>query len=269
MNTTWLLAGLLLTGAVRAGAAPLPPDSATVPHRQFSTALNYGSNLTYFGRTQSKAFPYLATSLVYTTKDGFYVSADFYHLLNNDRTLDETDLAVGWDHNFSETLDGSVSYSHFFFPTGSELVKSSVNNALDAALGQDWGPVYSRLTATYLYGKAASKGDIFLNLENSHNFKFLHIFSHKDALSIAPLVSLAAGTQSFVESVLTRRRGTKVTTSNRFSMVDYEFAVPLTYSLGKVAASAGWRYIIPVNLPAEDVESRALSVWTLGLTFTL
>ena len=82
-------------------------------------------------------------------------------------------------------------------------------------------------------------------------------------------MSVAAGTQSFVEASLTRRRGARVRSTHPFSLVDYEFAVPLTYTLGKVTLEAGWRYIIPVNLPAADVDSHALSIWTAGVTFTL
>lgn len=89
-----------------------------------------------------------------------------------------------------------------------------------------------------------------------------------------PAVSLAAGTQSFTEATLNKRNGNgnaavKVRNVRRFTLVDYELALPVTYTVGKLALSAGWRYVVPVNLPADDTESRALSVWTAGLTVTL
>ncbi|MBD2721065.1 hypothetical protein [Hymenobacter armeniacus] len=267
-----LLAGALLAGTPRAAAAPAPADTAATdaPTRNFSAALGYGSNSTYFGRSQAVAFPYLTADFTYTAKNGLFGTLGLYNLLNTPAALDETDLTVGWDHDFGRTLDVSVSYSRFFFPTNSQLVKSNVNNAFDAALGQDWGVVYSRLSATYLFGKSTSKGDAFLTLENSRSFEIPHVFGADNYLTIEPLVSVAAGTQSFAEAALDKRNGTtKVRNVRRFSVVDYELSVPVRYTVGKLELAAGWRYVVPVNLPADDVDSRALSVWTAGLTFTL
>lgn len=267
-----LLTLLPLAASAFSPAGSAPADTTDAPKRSFSAALGYGSNSTYFGRSQAVAFPYLTADFTYTTKGGIYGSVGLYNLLNTPNALDETDLTVGWDHDFGETLDASISYSHFFFPTGSQLVKSSVSNALDAGLGQDWGAFYSRLSATYLFGKSTAKGDAFLILENSRSFETKHGFGAHDYFSVEPAVSVAAGTQSFTEATLNKRNGNapaKVRNVRRFTLVDYELAVPVTYTVGKLALSAGWRYVVPVNLPADDTESRALSVWTAGLTVTL
>ena len=260
----------LLAGGLVAGSAPA--DTAAAPKRSFAVGLSYGSNSTYFGRSQAVAFPYAATTLTYTAKNGLYGSVELYNLLNTPTALDETDLTVGWDHDLSETLDASLSYSRFFFPTNSELVKSNVNNAFDASLGQDWGAFYSRLSATYLFGKNTSKGDGFLILENSRSFETKRGFGSKDYFAVEPVVSLAAGTQSFAEAAVTRRKGNvpgaAVRNVRRFGLVDYEFGLPVSYYVGKLELSAGWRYVVPVNLPADDVESRALSIWSLGATVT-
>ena len=267
MLLSWLLAGGLL-------AAPPPTDTAEVPRRSFAAALNYGSNSAYFGRSQAGAFPYAAATLTYEAKSGLYGSVEFYNLLNTATALDETDLTVGWDHDLGKTADVALSYSHFFFPANSELVKASVSNAFDAGLGQDWGAFYSRLSATYLFGSAAGRGDGFLILENSRAFETAHGFGQHDYFAVEPVVSLAAGTQAFAETALSSRnrgRGRLPVARNarRFGLVDYEFGVPVSYHVGKLGLSAGWRYVVPVNLPADDVESRALSIWTLGATVTL
>lgn len=262
MLLSWLLAGGLLA------TAP-PADTTDAPRRSFAAAFNYGSNSTYFGRSQAVAFPYAAATLTYTAKSGLYGSVEFYNLLNTPTALDETDLTVGWDHDLGKTLDVSLSYSRFFFPTNSELVKSSVNNAFNAGLGQDWGAFYSRLSATYLFGGTASRGDGFLILENSRSFETKHGFGENDYFAVEPVVSIAAGTQEFAETALTKRNKGKNSVSvvrsvRRFGLVDYEFGLPVSYYVGKLELSAGWRYVVPVNLPADDVESRALSIWSLG-----
>ena len=254
-------------------AAAPPADTTDVPKRSFAAALSYGSNSTYFGRSQAVAFPYAAATLTYSAKSGLYGSVEFYNLLNTPTALDETDLTVGWNHDLGKTADVALSYSHFVFPANSELVKASVSNAFDAGLGQDWGAFYSRLSATYLFGSAAGRGDGFLILENSRSFETKHGFGQHDYFAVEPVVSVAAGTQSFAETALTKRNKGNgnvplVRNVRRFGLVDYELGVPVSYYVGKLELSAGWRYVVPVNLPADDVESRALSIWTLGATVT-
>ena len=254
-------------------AAAPPADTTAVPKRSFAAALSYGSNSTYFGRSQAVAFPYAAATLTYSGKSGLYGSVEFYNLLNTPTALDETDLTVGWDYDLGKTTDVALSYSHFLFPANSELVKASVNNAFEAGLGQDWGAFYSRLSVTYLFGSAASKGDGFLILENSRSFETERGFGQHDYFAVEPVVSIAAGTQSFGETALAKRNKGRANlpisrSVRRFGLVDYEFGVPVSYYVGKLELSAGWRYVVPVNLPADDVESRALSIWTLGATVT-
>ena len=252
-------------------AAPPPADTTDVPRRSFAAALSYGSNSAYFGRSQAVAFPYAAATLTYSAKSGLYGSVEFYNLLNTPTALDETDLTVGWNHALGKTTDVALSYSHFIFPANSELVKASVSNAFDAGLGQDWGAFYSRLSATYLFGSTPRQGDGFLILENSRSFETKHGFGQHDYFAVEPVVSIAAGTQSFGETALTKRnkgKGNVARSVRRFGLVDYEFGIPVSYYVGKLELSAGWRYVIPVNLPADDVESRALSIWTLGATVT-
>ena len=266
MCLSWLLAGGLL-------AASSPTDTTMAPKRSFAAALSYGSNSTYFGRSQAMTFPYTAATLTYSAKSGLYGSVEFYNLLNTPTALDETDLTVGWNHDLGKTTDVALSYSHFLFPANSELVKASVSNAFDVGLGQDWGAFYSRLSATYLFGSTTGKGDGFLTLENSRYFETKHGFGQHDYFAVEPVVSIAAGTQSFTETALTKRNKGKgnvpVARSVRnFGLVDYEFGIPVSYYLGRLALSAGWRYVVPVNLPAGDVESRALSIWTLGAAVT-
>ena len=266
MTLSWLLASYLLPAA--SGTAAAPADTAKTSRHGFTASLSYGSNSAYFGRTQATAFPYAATNLAYSATSGLFASVEFYNLLNTAPLLDETDVSGGWTGNFSKTVDASASYSRFVFATGSELVKSSVNNSVDAYVGKDWGPFYSRLNGSYLFGKSLS-GDGFLTVESSRYVEYSSLFTAKDYISVEPQVSVAAGTQSFAEAGLTKRHGTRARSSSSFGIVDYELSVPLTYTLGKVALDAGWRYVVPVNLPPDDVDSLALSIWSAGLTLTL
>ncbi|MBF9141443.1 hypothetical protein [Hymenobacter properus] len=262
------------------GSSATPAD-ASAAHGGFTAALSYGSNSSFFGRTQTTRYPYTAGELIYKSRWGVWGSAVGYNLLNTSTFLDETDLSAGWDGDLSKTVDASVSYSRFLFAPNSPLVKSSVNNSIDGYVGWDWGYVYTRLNAAYLFGETS---DFFLVLDNSRNFEFEKVLTDKGYLSIEPRVSVTAGTQRFAETSLVQQvqrgngngRGNSgsgkttlaTTTKTRFQVLNYELRVPVTYSLGVVALQVAWRYAIPVNLLPEDA-SGARSYFTTSLSLNL
>ncbi|WP_157807277.1 hypothetical protein [Hymenobacter chitinivorans] len=266
---------------------PAPAPFPDEPRGSFRAELSLGSNSSFFGRTQTTRYPYTAGELSYTSRYGVWGSVVSYNLFDTSSFIDETDLAVGWDGDLSKTVDASLSYSHFFFAPNSPLIKSSVNNSVDGYLGWDWGYVYSRLNAAYLFGDS---NDFFLTLDNSRYFEVDKVFTPKAYLAIEPRLSATAGTQHFVETSIEQQilRGnsngkgkgkgggggtTTVTTTTdtpvtRFRMLSYELRLPLTYHLGAVAVQAAWRYAIPVNLLPDDV-SHARSYFTTSVALTL
>jgi hypothetical protein len=305
-----LLIGLLGTGVAATGQSvgssktksrPVPPPvqgkapvKKKIPeapkkvekHGSFTAELSYGTNSSFFGRTQTTRYPYTTGELTYTSRFGVWGSVVGYNLFDTPTFLDETDLSVGWDGDVSRTVDASLSYSHFLFAKDSPLVKSSVNNSVDGYLGWDWGYVYSRLNAAYLFGES---NDFFLTLDNSRFFEIDKVLTPKGYLSVEPRVSVMAGTQHFVETsieqqiILGNNKGkgkgkggpptTTVTTVTdtpvtRFRVLNYELRVPVTYSLGMVSVRAAWRYSIPVNLLPDDV-SHARSYFTTSISLNL
>ena len=263
------------------GSPAVGADSAA-RHGGFTAALSYGSNSSFFGRTQTTRYPYLAGELTYKSRFGIWGSAVSYDIFGTSSFVDETDLSVGWDFDLSQKVDASVSYSRFLFAANSPLVKSSVNNSFDGYVGWDWGYVYSRLNAAYLFGET---NDLFLVLDNSRSFEFERVFTPKGYLAIEPRVSVMAGTQRFAESSLQQQIGrgngngkgpgrgnggtiAVTTTTTRFQVINYELRLPLTYSLGAVSVQVAWRYAVPVNLLPDDV-SGARSYFTNSLSLNL
>jgi hypothetical protein len=246
-----------------------------------SASLGYGSNLAFYGRIQPVNYPYLTTELLYTSKFGVWASVVVSNLLPTSTLVDETNLVVGWDGDLTKRLDASISYSRFFFPPNSPLIKSSVNNSIESYLGYDWGYLYSRLNADFLFGPDSRDG--FVQLDNSRYFSLKRL--GKGVLSTEPKVSALAGTQNFdaVSVVQQLQRGnstksigkgktknhqiTTTTYSTRFSVLAYELQLPLSYTIGKVTGQATYRYLIPVNL-VDDEESVASSFFTATLQVT-
>ena len=267
-------------GSSPAASSPTVAVDSAARHGGFTAALSYGNNSVFFGRTQNTRYPYMAGELTYKSKFGVWGSVVGYNLLNTTTFVDETDVSAGWDGDLSKKVDASVSYSRFLFAPKSPLVKSSVNNSLDGYLGWDWGYVYTRLNAAYLFGDS---NDFFLVLDNSRNFEFERIFTPKGYLAVEPRVSVTAGTQRFAETSIVqqvqrgnnpgRGRGnggtrTVTTTTTRFQVLNYELRVPVTYSLGIMSVQVAWRYAVPVNLLPDDV-SGARSYFTSSLSLNL
>jgi hypothetical protein len=258
------------------GATPAAPPPTPEARGSLTAALGVGNNSSFFGRTQTTAYPYATGELTYTSPTGVWASVLAYNLFDTAVFLDETDLSVGWDHDLSKKVDVSASYSHFFFPANSPLVKASVNNSLDGSVGLDWGYVYSRLNGSYLFGNGT--GDFFLTLDNSRNFTFDEVLAADDYLEFVPRLSFTAGTQYFAEtSVQLQLKNGKPpkkptaaapATASRFSLLSYELRLPLTYTLGKVSGGVAYRYLVPVNLLADD-DSVARSYFTASLSVTL
>jgi hypothetical protein len=250
-------------------------------HGALSASLGYGSNLAFYGRIQPVAYPYLTTELTYTSKVGVWASVVVSNLLPTPTLVDETNLVVGWDGDLTKRMDASISYSRFFFPPNSPLIKSSVNNSIESYLGYDWGYLYSRLNADFLFGPDSRDG--FVQLDNSRYFSLKKL--GKGVLSTEPKLSVLAGTQNFdaVSVVQQLQRGnstksmgkgktkqhqiTTTTYSTRFSVLAYELQVPLTYTVGRVTGQATYRYLVPVNL-VDDEDSVASSFFTATLQVT-
>lgn len=251
------------------------PDGAT---GSLSAALGYGNNSAFFGRTQATTYPYFTQELTYTSKYGVWGSVYNYDLFGTASHFDETDLSIGYDKDLTKKVDLSLSYSHFLYAPNSPLVKSAVNNSVDAALGYDWGVLYTRLNGSYLFGTDAH--DTFLVLDNSRVFDIDGVFTPKDYFTITPKFSLVAGTQDFVRvsdaQQIQRgnkkpKTGTATTTSTdatRFTLLSYGLRLPVAYTLGKVSAEVAYRYLQPVNvLPNDDSSGR--SYFTATFTVTL
>ena len=268
------------SGTHPATAPPVQKDDDATG--SLSAALGYGNNSAFFGRTQATNYPYLTQELTYTSKYNLWASVYNYDLFNTATHFDETDLSIGYDQDLSKKVDLSLSYSHFLFAPNSPLVKSAVNNSLDAALGYDWGVLYTRLNGSYLFGPNAH--DTFAVLDNSRVFDIDGVFTPDDYFTITPKFSLIAGTQDFaqVSDAQQIQRGNKkpktktgtptpTTTStdaSRFTLLSYGLRLPVSYTLGKVSAEVAYRYLQPVNVLPEN-DSAGRSFFTATLTVTL
>lgn len=193
-----LSAHVWVTDSLKAQTDTLPPKRGVV-----SAGMGYGNNSSFFGRIQMLKYPYLSADVTLKSKRGLWFSALSYQIIGISGTVDETDLAAGWDVNVSERVDASLSYSRFFFGANNPLIKSGTNNAVTAYSGIDLGHVYTRLSGCYIFG---SVHDVFLILDNSRYFEKKNVLHKKGYLSFEPRISVIAGTQSFAQTHIIREQ---------------------------------------------------------------
>jgi hypothetical protein len=235
--------------------------------------LDYSTDAVYLGRKDSVAFPYITPTLGYHSKSGFYADGSFSLLtLAQETRVDLFALEAGYEFRAGKKFSGSVAFDHFFFNSQSASVRSEINNTLIVdgsyetnvlgffgSLGFNFSPVTDFLTTAGI----------------NHQFSALD-----DALNIIPTVALNAGTNNFYKQYYTnkkyavrrRRNGTVIPTtvtflsSTSYQLQDYEFSLPLEYSVGKFIFHANPVYAIPVN-PVKVKVNNNMFIEKLNSTF--
>jgi hypothetical protein len=241
------------------------PDSTEASKNKLTLALDYSSNSAFFGRTGGTVkFPFVSPSLTYTSKKGWWLSAGSYHLLNESSiSFNQISLAAGWSFDLSDRVDGGISYSRFLFTSASPLAQSTTPHYLSSFVGYDWSYVYSTLTFSYVSGQSQ---DVFVSFEHS---RYMSVKAgKKGTLAFEPKVSIIGGSQHFATAFVENRakgkgnkgngKGTSTSSSSSgagFGLIDYEFRLPVTYTIGAMDLEMAGRYVIPVNLLGDDAST--------------
>jgi len=212
----------------------------------------YSSNVSYYGQVTNEKLPYVLVNATLRLPVGLYFSAGSYKLLNYGSGISETNLGLGFDHDFNDKLTADVAYTRSFFPANSPLLQASNQNNLNASASYHWPWFKSSLDADYAFGKDK---DVFMSLSNSKNIELGSLFNQKNRISIEPSIEVVAGTRHYYETYITeknnRNRGngkgngkppvspgnsgqnTSIITyvpSTKFNMLSYNFKLPLTWS---------------------------------------
>ena len=174
-------------------------DTGTVFKKQsVSVGANYGTDVSFFGRTGTYRYPFISTDAIYNAKSGFFVYGSLWKVLASVPIVDETDLGVGYIYRLSKDVKGEFSYTKSFINDASQIIKSSATNDLNFKNAYDWKILKTSVTLDYLFGKTS---DIFVTVNNSKYFESnWSIFDDKDYLTFDPLFSVIFGTQNFVQN---------------------------------------------------------------------
>lgn len=257
----------LLTYAMANTALASAPDTGTIVKKQsVSAGVNYGTDVSFFGRTSQYRYPFLSTDVIYNSKPGLFVYGSLWKVLASTPTVDEFDAGMGYHYRFSKQFKSDISYTHFYINDKSQIIKSSATNDINFKNSFDWKYVKTSATLDYLFGKST---DFFITINNSKYFESSwSVFDDKDYLTFEPAFTMIFGTQNFVQNFtqdhdfLNPPPGHSgppkhydpyppddaASKNSEFNLLNYSFKLPIAYNRPHYTLEAAYKYAIPVNV---------------------
>ena len=256
----------LMYGAVNTVWAATAPDTGTIVKKQsVSAGVNYGTDVSFFGRTSQYRYPFISADVIYNSKPGFFIYGSMWNVLASAPTVDEFDFGAGYHYRLSKEFKGDISYTRFFTNEQSQIIKSSANNDINFKNSYDWKYLKTSATLDYLFGKS---NDFFVTITNSRYFESnWSVFDDKDYLTFDPSFTMIFGTQNFVQNFAqnhdffnpTPGHGPGIhydpnpspdaaSKNSQFNLLNYSFKIPVAYNRPHYTLEASYKYAIPVNL---------------------
>jgi hypothetical protein len=226
-------------------------------------SVNFLSNNVYLGRKDSVPSPYITESIGYYHKSGLFINASASYLTEPGQGRIDLFTIDGGYSLITKKFDGILTVSKYFFSPESYNVRSDIEGTVDIFLAYDLGIVKTTLQAILNFGD---------NLDYTTELGLEHTFYALDRkLRITPTFNANASTQNYYNNyykysryTLDRRKILKrvlgaVTISafvedpGQFKIMDYEWAIPISYSLKKFTFNLSPTFALPVNPAITDV----------------
>jgi hypothetical protein len=246
-------------------------DDDDIKYRKFAFGLEASSDQSHYGLHDNTAkIPYLEPSFTYTAKSGFYIElSDQYVLIKKNGGFDAFGINPGWDIDLSENTTLNFNYQHYTFSGhSSQLIRSSLSNALEGYITHDIGNLEGKLTIDYdIYKKDSSKSqkstpnDFIFTPDLSYDFEW--DIGTRSSLTVSPEASLDLGTKNFYTQYLNSKandslsKGYKIkkkdyssTTNSSFGALDYNLILTIEYKVGRFKFEPAFTYSYPLYNPS-------------------
>jgi hypothetical protein len=216
-----------------------PKDSVAKNKSSWQIGISYLSNDVYLGRKDSIVVPYINSSVSYHDKSGFFINGSLSYLPGSDENrIDVVTIEGGYNYT-SDNFSAEFSGAKDFYNDQSFAVSSEIKGRMSAFLSYDLGFIEPSLNLGVNFSNSP---DLGLGLGLAHTFSFI-----EDQLVISPAFHVNAGMQNYYSSYYSKRRYSakrksrsvsstitaSVTNASRFQIMDYEWEVPIEYSLNK------------------------------------
>jgi len=250
---SFLLLIVFASGVSAQEDTTVPKPKTTPLKSYFSASLSYLTNAVYNGRKDSVATPYITPTIGYYDKSGFFIDGSLSYLARSGSSrIDLYTVEAGYDF-YLGNFDGEISANKTFYNSQSTNVKSEIKGTVFASGGYDFIYVKPTVEAGINFG---DKTDYLFAFGLEHTF-----YQANDKLLITPTVRGNGSTQNYYGSyynkrkLVTRKKNPGVTydltaeveDASKYKMLDYEFSLPVSYSLKKFTFSLIPVYVLPVN----------------------
>lgn len=229
--------------------------------------INYRNNNVFMGRTDTITSKTLSPQLTYTFKSGFYLSGTLNFILNQKkRTIDGSDVEVGYNYDINDDLYAGVSFSKYLYSAGSTRITSAISSIFNAYLNYNILDIITPgINLNYSISTKNVKNDVFINPGIMHNFSIDNVFVNNNELDFDPNMGLNMGTQNFYDGYFLRRRNSiankQISTEDqavlaKFTLLDYEASLPIKYKAENYLVSFTPTYAFPQNKLPENITSK-------------
>lgn len=193
----YFLLGLMLVNLSSFAQSKDSADVASPKSIFLGVGFQYISNLTYAGRSDIESVPILLPTLTLVKKNGFFLGAAGYLNAINERfSPDGLSITPGYVFSLGKNkkAGGVVSVTKYFFKDSSQIILGSFNATTDFQFYYTLSFAKISISTIYQFGKMSN--DLINSLDIS---KEISLTKGKN-LTISPIFSLMAGTQSFSET---------------------------------------------------------------------
>ncbi|MEI8073786.1 MAG: hypothetical protein WCH78_03480 [Bacteroidota bacterium] len=223
----------------------------------FKTDLNYLNDLVYLGRRDSLRVPYLSATVGYYHRSGLFISGALSYLSSKaESRIDLFTVDAGYEFSINDILSGSIIGEKYFYNKASNSIKSDISGILDASMNADLSAIQIGMEAGVSF---ATKTDYTTTFTAAHNF---NLEQNDKGFSINPSLNINFSTLNFYEAVTNKKFGkkhlinnpnylslTSTTVANKqgFTLMDFEFSIPIEYKINHTVFYLTPYYAIPQN----------------------
>lgn len=261
-------------------------DSTDDNKNHLKLGVQYVSNQTYAGRTDSLKLPVITPYVNFETHFGLYVKATGYlNLSSGNSGFDGVGIETGYEFT-KKNWDGSISFVKNFISDSSNLIIAPIKASFEFYLENDNKIITPSVGAEYMFTNEGNDFIFYGGLSKSITI----IKDHGDPLlALQPAVNINGGTQNFYYSYLkhyanngqAKNKGrarsivsipltqTVEEQSQRFSLLSTSFELPIDFTKGKFEWKTTPAFETPFNLANSGGEGtqRATSYFYISTEF--
>lgn len=282
LKLLFLISTIILSTSGISAQSDLKTDSvpdknagnSELKHNIYSTA-GLGYNMVYMGTSLSQDKPYYSGGLVYGFRNELFATASTFHLNAYDPFLSFSTFSLTYNHTFNTWFDIALSASRYQVNKVLADTLFSSFFYVDAALGFDWKILYTKISAGSILSESSG---LYFQLKNSRYFETPSFLNGKAYFSFDPYVNMLFGMLSETKDgtiVVTppfrggkSGSGSSSETTTKFSLMEIDLGIPISFNIGRFTIDAEPGYIIPLYSDASSSNSNGF-LFTMGIYFRI